>query len=261
MPKPIDLWLAIGGVVVAIILYLVPKTPYVVVGLLAVCFLLVIHPVWNFWWIADYNGRRIIAFMLVAGILAVIGRAAWPTPVTFGPDLHGVLIPANDPTPPFPEGCTTPPPNAVILILGPAFGYTTEGMPVLRTETDTLLSLSRGPGGVYVSARVYSEANRVIAQIHDNEFHINPSQVFHRETPDWSTLVIKDNNGVEVLRVSFINRFTIKVLGTFFTPEMGAVRVTDDEILFTLSQNRFGSMCVGESSGMFTLRPHGLTVP
>ena len=49
--KPIDRWLALGAIVVGIIYFWIPKTPTALVISLVVIFLLLIHPLWNFWWI------------------------------------------------------------------------------------------------------------------------------------------------------------------------------------------------------------------
>jgi hypothetical protein len=74
--------------------------------------------------------------------------------------------------------------------------YTTAGqLPAIRANGETLLSFSRGSGGLYVSARVYSEALKAMAQVHDNSFELNQGNAFHREPSDFSRLIIKDNAG------------------------------------------------------------------
>jgi hypothetical protein len=76
--KPIDRWLGIVGIVVAVILYLAPKTPSVVVGGLIAVFALLIHPLWNFWWIEARLWRRISATALLIAALCYFGQIAWP---------------------------------------------------------------------------------------------------------------------------------------------------------------------------------------
>jgi hypothetical protein len=80
MPKkPNDLSLFVGGLVASIILYVLPKTPLVIIALLTLSFLLLIHPVWNFQWIEEKLWRRIVALGVVVLVLAGIGYSSWPT--------------------------------------------------------------------------------------------------------------------------------------------------------------------------------------
>lgn len=80
--KPIDIWLAIAAVVIGIVLYMLPKTGAAVVVLLFLIFALMIHPIWNFWWIEHATWRRIssLGFLLLA--LVWFGLISWPTPGT-----------------------------------------------------------------------------------------------------------------------------------------------------------------------------------
>lgn len=76
--KPIDIWLAIGGVVVTILLYLFVKTPAVVIILSVLIFALLIHPVWNFWWVEKSRWRQILFSVLLAALSCLIAYGAWP---------------------------------------------------------------------------------------------------------------------------------------------------------------------------------------
>jgi uncharacterized protein YoxC len=76
--KPIDRWLGIGGIAVAIVLFLIPKTPPVVVSSLVLMFGLLIHPICHFWWIEDKPWRRWAATALLVVALWYLGKAAWP---------------------------------------------------------------------------------------------------------------------------------------------------------------------------------------
>lgn len=73
----------------AIAIFLAPKTPPVVIVLLAIMFLLLLHPVWNFWWIEKTFSRRIVAVMaLVVGLIAF---AIWAWPPVLSSKPAGVL--------------------------------------------------------------------------------------------------------------------------------------------------------------------------
>jgi hypothetical protein len=71
--KPIDRWLALGGIVLGIVLFLVPKSPVVVGVLLGIVFLLMVHPIWTFWWMEDYLPRRIAGLIALATVLTIAG--------------------------------------------------------------------------------------------------------------------------------------------------------------------------------------------
>jgi hypothetical protein len=78
--KPLGYWLAAGGVVMTIALFLLPpKSPTVVVTLLALMFLLLVHSTWNFWWIEDRRWRQITAVALLASAIAIFGVYVWPS--------------------------------------------------------------------------------------------------------------------------------------------------------------------------------------
>jgi hypothetical protein len=78
--KPIDRWLVLGGAVLAIMLFLIAKTPVVVILCVLSMFGLLVHPVWNFWWIEEAARRRIGALCLLAVALFCIGAYVWPMP-------------------------------------------------------------------------------------------------------------------------------------------------------------------------------------
>ncbi|HEY8205140.1 MAG TPA: hypothetical protein VIF81_10470 [Pyrinomonadaceae bacterium] len=202
--------------------------------------------------------RKQIAIILIAsGALICGGLVGWTESKRYhdkvvrapAPEvLHGVLIPANDSTPPLPEGCDIPS-DSVVLFLGDSVGYSISGeLPVIRIKGENIISFSRGAGGVFMNARVYSIANNVVAQVTDNEIFINPGNLFHPERPDWHTLRIKDNTGAELLFVRYVNRRTILIRGTFYTA-CGPILVNAKDMQF--GGNSFGGMCMGEVQSMF----------
>ena len=80
--KPIDRWLGLLGIVVGIALFLLTKTPALVIVSVSAIFLLLLRPMLNFWWIEDTNTRRAIAVMCLAVVCFLIGYASWPAPAT-----------------------------------------------------------------------------------------------------------------------------------------------------------------------------------
>jgi hypothetical protein len=61
-------------------LYLLPKTPVLVIALVSAIFLILVRPMWNFWWIEKTNVRRVIALMFWVVVCFLIGYASWPAP-------------------------------------------------------------------------------------------------------------------------------------------------------------------------------------
>lgn len=76
--KPIDRWLGLGGIAAGIAFYLLPKTPLVVVSSLILLFALLIHPIWNFWWIESKVWRKLLATLLFVLALILLGQISWP---------------------------------------------------------------------------------------------------------------------------------------------------------------------------------------
>lgn len=76
--KPFDIWLALIIFSAAIIMWLIPKTPLIIIIALIVIFVLLSHPVWNFWWIERELWRRCCALLVVAVCLTVLGYYVWP---------------------------------------------------------------------------------------------------------------------------------------------------------------------------------------
>jgi hypothetical protein len=78
--KPIDRWLGLVSIAVGVIFFLLPKTPPVILLSLALVFLLIVHPVWNFWWIENSRTRRFVSLTSLAVVLALVGWVIWPKP-------------------------------------------------------------------------------------------------------------------------------------------------------------------------------------
>ena len=76
--KPVDRWLALGSAAVGIAFWLLPKTPLVIILALLLIFALLVHPIWNFWWIEEKLRRRLTACFLFAACLVGLGYISWP---------------------------------------------------------------------------------------------------------------------------------------------------------------------------------------
>jgi hypothetical protein len=109
-------------------------------------------------------------------------------------EMSGVLLPGNEPTPS--SSCRKVPSDVMMLFLGNSVVFN-KGFPhaVLTVHGQTVLSMRKLDKGITVSAKVFSADGRIIAEIKDNEFFINPNNIFRREFPDKSTLVVYDHLG------------------------------------------------------------------
>lgn len=76
--KPIDRWLGLFAVVVGLMKALLPTTPPIIIGWLLFIFILLLYPVWNFWWIEKNIRRRSGALLIIVCILVIIGFISWP---------------------------------------------------------------------------------------------------------------------------------------------------------------------------------------
>lgn len=133
-------------------------------------------------------------------------------------ELHGVLVPANDPSPPNP--CTMPiPSEAVSVFFGSAAAWTSQlPMVVLQVGGLDLLTIKKTSGGLAVSAKIFSADGRIVADLDDNEFNVNPSNYFKVKRPDRSTLIVYDQRTNAVLNVRYLNPKAVRVSGIFFAP-------------------------------------------
>lgn len=76
--KNLEMIFAFISAALGVILFLIPKTPEVIVAGLILIFCFLIYPLWNSWWIEDSNYRRVSSGLLLAAILVWSGFALWP---------------------------------------------------------------------------------------------------------------------------------------------------------------------------------------
>jgi len=183
--------------------------------------------------------------LAVWGIIGIIVAGFVHEKVFSETETSGLLRPASDPTPPTP--CPNIPKEALILLLGTSASYTTaSNHTFLRVAGEDILSISRKNEGIAVSAKIYSADRKIVAEIIDNNFHINPSNYFRRERPDRHTLAIFDQQGERVLFIRHLNFSAIKILGKFHTAR-GIVQISEEEMLIP-GMGRLGRFCFGNNA-------------
>jgi hypothetical protein len=168
--------------------------------------------------------------VLVLAILTIVALAVFArtATVTSMPKLGGLLTPANERDPPVSQFCQDTlkgeiKPEDQKLFLGSFFIVVTplqQELAVLGLCGKTVVSLKWKPEGVSVSADVFGQDTRIVAQIVDNEFYVNPNNYFRIERPDNHTLVVYDQYAHEVLDVRVHNRTSVSVTGRFYSSRL-----------------------------------------
>lgn len=125
-------------------------------------------------------------------------------------------------------------------------------MSTVNMQGFDLLTLTKAVGGINISTRVLSADNKVVAQITNNEFYVNPpGKPFQLKRPDWHTLIVTDTDGHEALYVHHLNPTTVKVRGRFYVS--GNVVVATNDLLILPGGNSF-------SGGCFSQTPTGIQI-
>jgi hypothetical protein len=136
-------------------------------------------------------------------------------------EFEGLLTPANEPTPDniCSRGGLLPRQGSMLMIAGGSASFTTFfPQTVFKIGDDPIVTMNKIGDKIAISAKLFSEDGRIIAELHDNRFSINRNNFFRRERPDQHTLVVFDQRDVQVLYVRFINKSTIKFLGVIRHP-------------------------------------------
>ena len=129
------------------------------------------------------------------------------------------------------------------MYLGTGCAYSTrESVVILRVAGENVLSLKRSGSGILIGAKVFSHDQRIVADIVDNEFNINPNNYFKIKHPDPSTLVVFDQQGKEALNVHFMNPSAVRFTGLLYSAQ-GPIEITPTSLILP-GQNifRFGYM-------------------
>lgn len=146
--------------------------------------------------------------------------------------LSGVITPDNKPTPKTP-GNVLIPTDSIALFFGNSLAYT-NSFPhtVIEVGTEPLLVINKQGNIITVTAKFFSEDGKIVAELKENQFHINQSNYFRLERPNPHNLVIYDQKGEESLNIHFINPKVIKLTGKFYLPKHPPVIITEEYQLF-----------------------------
>lgn len=159
-------------------------------------------------------------------------------------ETSGKLTPDKKPLPP--NACTTVPPNAIALFLGNSVAYTSSfPHSVIEVGNEKLLTINKKGTKIIISARFFSRDNRIVGELKDNQFYINPNNYFRIEKPNEHSLIVYDQEGNQAINVEFLNPSAIKLLGRFYLPKRSPIII--EEELLTLGSNKISKFCFGNS--------------
>lgn len=211
--------LQLVGIIAGVVLPLLgPRVITTVLGIIII-FLCAAPLVWHLSWAERYGSRQVLLVLLLAVACLWFGYLTWPENKIPTPELHGLLIPANEPDPPNWCRTTSVPRNVLNVRLGTIGLITPQSHLSISSGGLELFAVTRANGGIKISARIIDASNEVVAQISDNELYVNPSSRFKMLRPDWHSLIIIDELGKEkkrVLDVYFANPRFVRVYGRFF---------------------------------------------
>jgi len=144
------------------------------------------------------------------------------------PTYIGTLDPAADP---MPQPAFEVGPNAVLLLLGSFQVWTTNSaIHTLRCRSTDFIELGIQDGHAWVSANVVDSSGRRIVRVIHNDFEATPGVAFYPRKLDASTYVVRDFEGVEVLRLRYMNPRAIRLTGRFVLPSGGVFEIGADEL-------------------------------
>jgi len=159
-------------------------------------------------------------------------------------EMSGELIPASKPTPP--NTCGTIPPNAIALFFGNSVAYTSSfPHPVIEVGNQKLLVINKKGNRITISAKFFNRDNRIVGELKDNRFYINPNNYFRIERPNEHSLIVYDQEDNQAINVEFLNPSTIRLLGRFYLPNRRPIII--DEERQTFGGTEMSGNCFGEN--------------
>jgi hypothetical protein len=134
-------------------------------------------------------------------------------------------------------------PGVLKVLFGSNVGYTKyASLPVVRVAGQNLLAIHRTLAGISIDLKIFADDGKIIVQIEDNKFYINPNNSFRVTNPDPHSLVVFDDMAEKVLDIKFLNPTTIRVSGIFRYRGHEPVRIIEDSAMVERGQVRIGCL-------------------
>ncbi len=162
------------------------------------------------------------------------------------PPIRGLLIPANDPSPP--HNCRQPPNAHKTIYFGTGVATMSDEMNAFGLITmagEEVFSLENTPTGILINATLRNKSGNVVATIEKNVFNSKSTFEYEATNPDQHSLLVLDSNNQIVLYVRYLNPQAIKILGTFYHPKRPLPVVMEENSL-SIGSMSMKTFCIGE---------------
>jgi hypothetical protein len=171
-------------------------------------------------------------FKIAAVALIVAGFVAWHYLPAPQPALQGWLSPGDEPTPP--NACDRLPGKALLVICGNSAAWGTRfPQTIIKIGDERLLTMDKVKGRVAISGKFFSVDGRIVAELKNNRFYVNPNNYFRIERPDSHSLTVIDQQDETVLSVRYLNPHTIRFSGVVRGP-LKTVPISSDRYPFSM---------------------------
>jgi len=159
-------------------------------------------------------------------------------------EISGKLTPGSKPMPR--NICPTIPAKAIALFLGNSVAYSSSfPHTVIEVGNEKLLVINRKNNKITISGKFFSRDNRIVGELKDNQFYVNPNNYFRIERPNGHSLIVYDQEGNQAINVDFLNLSAIKLLGRFYLPNRPPIIIDEDRQ--TIGGLKMSNNCFGES--------------
>jgi hypothetical protein len=166
-------------------------------------------------------------------------------------EMHGWLVPANDPTPT--NACSNIlPKGALLVILGDSAVWSPHNAFIAFTSGCSALSVKKDRQGLLLDVDLFADDGNLVARIKDNEFHLATKELSYTDRGDRSTLNIFGPKGEEVFHARYLNPTTLEVRGVFACPSLGLPLIIATDGI-RRGENHIGSACTRASFAGFGL--------
>ena len=170
--------------------------------------------------------------------------------------LSGLLTPADEPSPPLPASCPSAlPATAIRVLLGSnaVLLLTRDHLTIMQSGGEELMSVSKETNGLAVSLKVLGQDRTVIAELRKNAFTIHPDHGVRRDPLDAHHLVVHDKFHHEVLNLSYLNSYAVKISGEFYTPSGTRVMISDKDMRVGGNKPPYTQSCFADSDAVLQL--------
>jgi hypothetical protein len=167
----------------------------------------------------------------VIGLIGLAFAIYTSNSTNYVPVITGVITPSNEPNIQSNSHCVIPA-NVAKLYLGSNVFYWEHAQKSIAVlfYGQNLITINIKPEGLSINATIYREDGRLVAQITDNKFVINPNQYFQLRSRDQHELRVEGKDSTLLLYVRYLNEKTFLFEGILAVPGKRALTVTQNYI-------------------------------